>query len=106
MAESNKEGIDALKAMIGQPMQPNRFVVEFLALPPEFKAVNVRENLSILCNSVSLPGKSVGTSDHIRFRTLPDGTVDYGESIDLTYICDANFMDRMIIEEWLRMVHP
>ena len=105
MAESNKEGIDALKAMIGQPMQPNRFVVEFLALPPEFKAVNVRENLSILCNSVSLPGKSVGTSDHIRFRTLPDGTVDYGESIDLTYICDANFMDRMIIEEWLRMVH-
>ena len=41
MAESNKEGIDALKAMIGQPMQPNRFVVEFLALPPEFKAVNV-----------------------------------------------------------------
>ena len=105
MAESHKEGIDLLKAQIGQPLQANRFVVEFLTLPKGFEAVNVREHLSILCNSATLPGKSIGTAEHYRHRYMPDGSVDYGESVDFTFICDANFMDRMIIEEWLRMVH-
>ena len=68
MAESHKEGIDLLKSQIGQPLQPNRFVVEFLTLPPAFSAVNVRENLSILCTSATLPGKSVGTAQHYRHR--------------------------------------
>lgn len=105
MAESHKEGIDLLKSQIGQPLQANRFVVEFLTLPKGFEAVNVREHLSILCNSATLPGKSIGTAEHYRHRYMPDGSVDYGESVDFTFICDANFMDRMIIEEWLRMVH-
>ncbi len=105
MAESHKEGIDLLKSQIGQPLQANRFVVEFLTLPKGFEAVNVREHLSILCNSATLPGKSLGTAEHYRHRYMPDGSVDYGESVDFTFICDANFMDRMIIEEWLRMVH-
>ena len=35
MAEvrSGKDGIDLLKSRIGQPLQPNRFVVEFTKLP-------------------------------------------------------------------------
>ena len=104
MVEKHTEGIDKLKAMVGQPIQSNRFVIKFLKLPAVFGNVG-QDNLSILCKSVDLPGKEVGTTEHIRHRYMPDGTVDYGQSISLSYICDSNFMDRMIIEEWLRYVH-
>ena len=38
MAEvrSGKDGIDLLKSRIGQPLQPNRFVVEFTKLPEPY----------------------------------------------------------------------
>lgn len=104
MAEKYTQGIDQLKAKIGQPIQNNRFVVQFLKLPEVFGNIG-QDDLSILCTTATLPGKSIGTTEHIRHRSIPDGTVDYGQSITLTYLCDSNFLDRMIIEEWLRLVH-
>ena len=35
----------------------------------------------------------------MRHRHIPDGTVDYGNELEFIYRCDANFMDRMIIED-------
>ena len=52
-----------------------------------------------------MPGKSIATSEHMRHRYIPNGEVDYGNELELTYICDANFMDRMIIEAWQSFVH-
>ena len=63
------------------------------------------ENLTILCKTAQLPGKTLGTAEHMRHRHIPDGTVDYGNELELVYRCDANFMDRMIIEAWQRFVH-
>ena len=106
MAEvrGGKDGIDLLKSRMGQPLQSNRFVVEFTKLPGPFAGLGA-ENLTILCKNASLPGKSMGTSASIRHRYLPDGTVDYGNELTFTYICDANFLDRMIIDTWMRFVH-
>jgi len=106
MAEvrSGKDGIDLLKSRIGQPAQPNRFVVEFTSLPGPMAGLG-NENLTILCKTATLPGKVLDTSKHMRHRNIPTGDVDYGETIELTYRCDANFMDRMIIEAWQRYIH-
>ena len=41
----------------------------------------------------------------MRHRYIPNGEVDYGNTLELTYHCDANFMDRMIIEAWQSFVH-
>ena len=46
---SGKDGIDLLKSRIGQPVQPNKFVVEFTKLPGPFAGMGA-ENLTILCN--------------------------------------------------------
>ena len=106
MAEvrGGKDGIDLLKSRIGQPLQPNRFVVEFTKLPGPFAGLGA-ENLTILCKNAVLPGKSMGTAASIRHRYLPDGTVDYGNELTFTYICDANFLDRMIIDSWMTYIH-
>jgi len=98
------KGIDLLKANIGQVLQPNRFLVQFTKLPGDLNGLQ-DEYLSILCTAASLPGKSIGTNDHIRHRKFPDGDVDYGDTISLTFLCEQNFLDRQIVEEWLRMVH-
>ena len=108
MAESTvrdgDKGIDLLKANIGQALQANRFLVQFTKLPGPMNGLQ-DEYLSILCSSSTLPGKSVGTNDHIRHRKMPDGDVDYGDTLSMTFLCDQNFLDRQIVEEWLRMIH-
>ena len=75
MAEvrSGKDGIDLLKSRIGQPLQPNRFVVEFTKLPGPMSGLG-NENLTILCKSAQLPGKTLGTAEHMRHRHIPDLT--------------------------------
>jgi len=101
-----ESGIDLLKNTIGQPMQPNRFLVEFTRLPGDLNKGGVpNDNLQILCKSATLPGKSLSTTTSYRHYQFPDGSVDYGDSVNFTYLCDQNFLDRAIIEEWLRMVH-
>ena len=52
---SGKDGIDLLKSRIGQPLQPNRFVVEFTKLPEPWASGLGNENLTILCKSAQLP---------------------------------------------------
>ena len=108
MAESTvrdgDKGIDLLKSKIGQPLSANRFVVEFEKLPKPFEGLQ-NDYLRILCQSASIAGKSIGTNDLFRHYKLPDGTVDYGDTMSFEFICDQNFLDRQIIEEWLRMIH-
>ena len=96
--------IDELKARIGTPLMANRFVVEMVNIPlPGVQTDS--SDLSILCKSATLPGKSIGTQETIRHRYLPDGEVDYGNEVSFTFICDPNFLDRMIIDAWMRFIH-
>ena len=53
---SGKDGIDLLKSRIGQPAQPNKFVVEFTKLPGPFAGLGA-EKLTIICKSAILTGK-------------------------------------------------
>ena len=102
--KDSKAGIDLFKAKLGQPIIGNRFVVEFTALPSPFAGLGA-DNLTILCKSATLPGKSIGTTKYLRKRNIPDGTIDYGGEVSFTYLCDSNFLDRAIIAEWLRYIH-
>ena len=108
MAESTvrdgDKGIDLLKSRIGQPLSANRFVVEFEKLPEPFQGLQ-NDYLRILCKSATIAGKSIGTNDLFRHYKLPDGTVDYGDTMSFEFICDQDFLDKQIIEEWLRMIY-
>ncbi len=106
MAEvrDGKSGIDLFKSRIGQPIMGNRFVVEFVGLPGPFAGLGA-DNLTILCRNAVLPGKALSTNQIHRHRNVLDGTVDYGNEVSFTYMADSNFLDRAIIEEWLRFIH-
>ena len=65
--KDSKAGIDLFKAKLGQPIIGNRFVVEFTALPSPFAGLGA-DNLTILCKSATLPGKSIGTTQYLRKR--------------------------------------
>jgi len=108
MAESTvrdgDKGIDLLKSRIGQPLSANRFVVTFEKLPKDLDFAK-NDYLSILCKSATIAGKSIGTNDLFRQYKLPDGTVDYGDTMSFEFICDQDFLDKQIIEEWLRSIH-
>ena len=109
---SKDTGIDRIKAKIASPMVNNRFFVEFLNLPKMFQEhLNISGDLdllNVLCHVASLPAKSLETTGYATFgpeRQYPTGGVDYGSSVNLSFYCDPTFMDRFIIEEWLKMVH-
>ena len=59
--------IDTIKARLGQPLQPNRFLVQFLTLPQDFGFTADRDTLSILCSSATVPGKTITTEEHGHF---------------------------------------
>lgn len=100
--------IDTLKARLGQPLQPNRFLVSFLSLPKDFEFTADRDTLSILCSSTALPGKTIETEEHGHFgpkKQIASGGVDYGGTLSFEFLCDDSFLDRLIIKEWMKFVH-
>tara|TARA_B100000963_G_scaffold195085_2_gene169821 strand:+ start:71423 stop:72328 length:906 start_codon:yes stop_codon:yes gene_type:complete len=113
-----KTTTDRIKAYIGQPIVSNRFFVSFHALPKGFgQAIQqsglqgcgpYADALNIMCQAVTLPGKALDIAEHSTFgpdRSMPEGRVDFGDTVALTFYCDPFFLDRFIIEEWLKMVH-
>ena len=109
---------DRIKSYIGQPIVSNRFFVSFHALPQGFGQAVLQsglqgcspsaDTLNIMCQAVTLPGKDIDIMEHSTFgpdRSMPTGNVFFGDTVSLTFYCDPFFLDRFIIEEWLKMVH-
>jgi len=100
--------IDTIKARLGQPLQPNRFLVQFLSLPQDFGFTADRDTLSILCSSATVPGKTITVEEHGHFgpkKQMATGEVDYGKTMSFEFMCDDSFLDRLIIKEWMKFVH-
>ena len=60
------------------------------------------------CRSVDMEGSSLGTNTRDQYNSgyeIPDGTVDQGGFVDLTFICDQSFHDRALIEAWHRWIY-
>ena len=116
--EYGKTTTDRIKSYIGQPIVSNRFFVSFHSLPQGFGQALVKsglqgcgpyaDTLNVMCQAVTLPGKDIDIMEHSTFgpdRSMPTGNVFFGDTVSLTFYCDPFFLDRFIIEEWLKMVH-
>jgi len=94
--------IDKLKYNFDTGARSNRFHVN-LHCP--------KLNLSLdglRCETASLPGRSLGTTEFSPYgaeESFPDGTINNGGTIDLTFLCDSGFYDRFIIETWQSMIY-
>ena len=59
--------------------------------------------------SATLPGISLGTNSEDTgwsgSREIPDGTIYYGDSITLEFVCTSGFLDRIVFEQWQQSIY-
>lgn len=94
--------IDELKYSFDNGARANRFDVGIFCPKLGFKLEGIR------VESCSLPGRQITTkafSEYGMTRNLPTGEIENDEgTIDMTFVCDASFADRFIIEAWMQTV--
>lgn len=102
--------INQLLSHFDQGARANRFNVminrlPFLELKQSFEG---NDGHNFRCTSATLPGISLGTNTEDTgwsgSREIPDGTIDYGDSITLEFICTSGFLDRIIFEQWQKQI--
>jgi hypothetical protein len=104
MAFFRKEGtsIDKLKYSFDNGARANRFDVGVMCPKLGFKLEGIR------VESCSLPGRQITTtafSEYGMVRNLPTGEIKNDEgTTDITFLCDASFADRFIIEAWMQSI--
>ena len=104
MAFFRKEGtsIDKLKYSFDNGARANRFDVGVMCPKLGFKLEGIR------VESCSLPGRQITTTPFSEYgmpRNLPTGEIKNDEgTTDITFLCDASFADRFIIEAWMQEI--
>ena len=104
MAFFRKEGtsIDKLKYSFDNGARANRFDVGVFCPKLGFKLEGIR------VESCSLPGRQITTTAFSEYgmpRNLPTGEIKNDEgTTDMTFVCDASFADRFIIEAWMQEI--
>ena len=104
MALFRKEGtsIDKLKYSFDNGARANRFDVGVFCPKLGFKLEGIR------VESCSLPGRQITTTAFSEYgmpRNLPTGEIKNDEgTTDMTFVCDASFADRFIIEAWMQEI--
>ena len=108
--------IDELKYNFDHGARPNRFVVNMFG--PIFKETftETEEGATVTAaalslegirvESCSLPGRELEVNEYSEYgtpRRIPHNVND-GGTVDFTFICDSNFVDRAIIEVWQEMI--
>jgi len=104
MAFFRKEGtsIDKLKYSFDNGARANRFDVGVFCPKLGFKLEGIR------VESCSLPGRQITTTAFSEYgmpRNLPTGEIKNDEgTTEMTFLCDASFADRFIIEAWMQSI--
>ena len=104
MAFFRKEGtsIDKLKYSFDNGARANRFDVGVFCPKLGFSLEGIR------VESCSLPGRQITTTAFSEYgmpRNLPTGEIKNDEgTTDMTFVCDASFADRFIIEAWMQEI--
>jgi len=97
--------INQLLSHFDQGARANRFNVEITNSP--FGKLD--KGHSFRCVSATLPGISLGTNSEDTgwsgSREIPDGTIDYGDSITLEFVCTSGFLDRIVFEQWQQAIY-
>jgi len=92
--------IEAFKANFDSGAKANMFDVTLLG---PLQAFQFTQDAMLRCRSVSVNGSSMGTNTRNQYNSgyeIPDGTVDQGGTVDLSFLCDSSFVDRALIEAW------
>ena len=99
--------INQLLSHFDQGARANRFNVAITNIP--FSEIKMKEGHSFRCTSATLPGISLGTNTEDTgwsgSREIPDGTIDYGDSITLEFVCTSGFLDRIVFEQWQQSIY-
>ena len=101
--------IDTFKANFDTGARANLFDIEIVS--PKFT-----ENTGwkfeggdfLRCRSVDMQGSSLGTNTRNQYNSgydIPDGTVDQGGVVAITFLCDQSFHDRALIEAWHQWIY-
>ena len=103
MAESALGGIDKFKANFNQGARGNRFDVRILC-----PLIGLGESsMGLRVQSTTLPGRTL-TTDSFSYGTGPERQVpvniEHGDTVSMTFICDATFLDRFLLEAWLDLI--
>lgn len=122
--------IDKLIANMTQPAMSNQFEVDFLGPsiyrniePTEtnsfsiageigqtitqsnYKSTNVNLSLEgVRCRSASLPARTIETELYSpvgKGKPTPTGVVSDSHSMDISFYCDTDFIDRKILQAWM-----
>lgn len=99
--------INQLLSHFDQGARANRFNVEITKTAFSDKPLD--KGHSFRCTSATLPGISLGTNSEDTGwsgnREIPDGTIDYGDSITLEFVCTSGFLDRIVFEQWQQAIY-
>lgn len=103
MAKNSISKIKAVLSKHGGTSSPHSFRVKIT--PPLGLRASISEDFTILCESVSLPGRQFATTDQPIYgsiRKMPWGPI-YNE-LSLTYICTDNMQERYFFDAWQSMI--
>lgn len=103
LAISNFQGVFARH---GGPFRYNRYIVQFQK-PSGLSTVTDPTDLSFLCNTTSLPGRSLATSDQKyngSIRKIARESI-YNE-ITFTFYLTNKLNERRFFEDWLDFINP
>lgn len=103
MAESALGGIDKFKANFNQGARPNRFDIRIFC-----NLIGLGEqSMGLRVQSTTMPGRTLET-DNFNYGTGPDRqvpvNVSHGDTVSMTFLCDATFLDRYLLEGWLDVI--
>ena len=97
-----KLSIDRLRYNFDSGARPNRFHVNFFCQPLNINFEGLR------CSNATLPGRQLETADWSAYGTtmkMPFNLNHDGGEVSFTFICDASFADRFIIDAWQTAIY-
>ena len=103
MAEEALGGIDKFKANFNQGARANRFDVRILC-----PLIGLGESsMGLRVQTTTMPGRTIET-DTFNYGLGPERqiptNISHGDTVTMSFICDATFLDRYLLEGWLDLI--
>lgn len=100
--------IDNLKATVSGRnglARTNRFKIVMFPPVEAFNSANDIRDLSILCDSTSMPGRQIGTADHSYYRQSMKVANSYiNEDVEFTFNLTNDFFIKDIFSKWTNLI--